>query len=132
MQQLPKMRTYERKTPEDLDCGLTVFMKVLGAKWKPCIIDAIHKGYRRPSEIHRLLPMAVPRVLDMQLSELEEYGVVSKQVYTGFPLRVEYFLTEMGTSLLPVIAAMDKWGQVYSGQVKAVCNRERLPQTDAQ
>ena len=44
---------YERKIPEDLDCGIIVAMKVFGAKWKPCIIDAINRGYNRPRELHR-------------------------------------------------------------------------------
>jgi DNA-binding HxlR family transcriptional regulator len=114
------MQTYERKTAEDLDCGVTVFMKVLGAKWKPCIVDLISKGYKRPSEIHKQLISATPRVVDMQLSELESYGIVSKEVQKGFPLRVDYYLTDMGKSLLPVISSMDQWGATYSGKVKKV------------
>lgn len=114
------MNTYERKTPEDLDCGLTVFMKVLGAKWKPCIVEAIHQGYKRPSEIHKILKPATPRVIDMQLSELEEFGLVSKQIYTGFPLRVDYSLTAMGLGLLPIIAQMEKWGNTNTKHVKKI------------
>lgn len=114
------MQTYERKTPEDLDCGVTVFMKVLGAKWKPCIVDLINKGYKRPSEIHKQLIAATPRVVDMQLKELESYGIVCKKVHKGFPLHVDYSLTDMGKSLLPVIVSMDQWGATYSGKVKKI------------
>ena len=114
------MQTYERKTPEDLDCGVTVFMKVLGAKWKPCIVDLINRGYKRPSEIHKQLIAATPRVVDMQLKELESYGIVCKKVHKGFPLHVDYSLTDMGKSLLPVIVSMDQWGAAYSGRVKKV------------
>lgn len=114
------MNTYERKTPVDLDCGIYVFMKVLGAKWKPCILGAIYAGHKRPSELHRQLKPATPRVIDMQLSELETFGVVSKEVYPGFPLRVEYSLTEMGQSLIPIIEQMDTWGYQHSEQVKQV------------
>jgi len=114
------MQTYERKTPEDLDCGVTVFMKVLGAKWKPCIVDLISRGYKRPSEIHKQLIAATPRVVDMQLRELESYGIVCKKVHKGFPLHVDYSLTDMGKSLLPVIVSMDQWGAAYSGKVKKI------------
>lgn len=114
------MQTYERKTPEDLDCGVTVFMKVLGAKWKPCIVDLISRGHTRPSEIHKQLVTATPRVVDMQLKELEYYGIVTKKVRKGFPLHVDYSLTDMGKSLLPVIVSMDQWGAAYSGKVKKV------------
>jgi DNA-binding HxlR family transcriptional regulator len=123
------MQTYERKTPEDLDCGITVFMKVLGAKWKPCIVDLISKGYKRPNEMHKQLITATPRVIDMQLSELESYGIVSKKVQKGFPLRVDYSLTDMGMSLLPLIASMDQWGMAHSGKVKKVTyGRQTSPQ----
>jgi len=114
------MNIYQRKTPEDLDCGISVFMKVLGAKWKPCILAAIHAGYKRPSELHRQLKPATPRVIDMQLSELEAFGIVSKQVYQGFPLRVDYSLTMMGRSLIPIIETMDNWGYTHATQVKQV------------
>ncbi|HVI47311.1 MAG TPA: helix-turn-helix domain-containing protein [Chitinophaga sp.] len=114
------MLTYERKIPLDLNCGITVFMKVLGAKWKPCIIEAIYRGYRRPTEIHQAIKEATPRVLDMQLRELEAIGAVEKQVQPGFPLRADYTLTNLGLSLVPIIQSMDKWGNQYGEQVKDV------------
>jgi DNA-binding HxlR family transcriptional regulator len=58
----------------------------------------------------------------MQLSELEEFGLVSKQIYAGFPLRVDYSLTEMGLSILPIITQMDKWGNANTDHVKRVNN----------
>lgn len=104
---------YERKTPENLNCGITVAMKVFGAKWKPCIIDAINRGIRRPSEIHRDIREAALRVIEIQLKELEEYGIVEKTVVSGYPLHVEYFLTKTGESILPIIALLDKWGNKH-------------------
>jgi len=101
---------YERKIPEDLECGIIIAMKVLGGKWKPCIIDAIHRGIQRPSDLHRSIREAAPRVLNMQIRELEEQGIISKKVYQGLPLRVEYFLTKTGLSILPIVQAMNKWG----------------------
>lgn len=101
---------YERKIPEDLDCGIIVAMKVFGAKWKPCIIDAINRGYNRPSELHREIYTATPRVIDMQLRELDEFGIVFKIIHPGLPLKVEYYLTEVGKSILPIIESLDRWG----------------------
>jgi len=114
------MTIYEKKIPEDLDCGLTIFFKVFGAKWKPCILTAISKGFRRPSEIHRELSTATPRVIDMQLRELEAYGIVSKYMHNGFPLRVEYFLTDRGEMVMPVISQMENWGDIHAKHVKNV------------
>jgi DNA-binding HxlR family transcriptional regulator len=108
---------YERKIPEDLDCGINISMKVFGAKWKPCIIDAINRGFLRPSELHKEITSATPRVIDMQLRELEEYRVVYKKVYPGVPLKVEYRLTELGQSILPVIAQLEEWGNTNRSKV---------------
>ena len=101
---------YERKIKEDLDCGITVAMKIFGGKWKPCILDAISRGAKRPSELHREITTTSPRVIDMQLSELITYGVLSKTIQPGFPLYVEYCLTPLGESILPILAHLNEWG----------------------
>ncbi|WP_207511102.1 winged helix-turn-helix transcriptional regulator [Longitalea luteola] len=115
---------YERKIKEDLDCGIVVAMKVFGAKWKPCIIDAISRGIKRPSELHREITSTSPRVIDMQLSELVEYGIVSKKVYSGFPLCVEYSLTETGESIVPILMQLNQWGLKNKGLVKKINDDE--------
>ncbi|MGS2760694.1 winged helix-turn-helix transcriptional regulator [Sinomicrobium sp. M5D2P9] len=102
---------YERKIPEDLECGITLTSRVLGGKWKPCIIDPIRRGVRRPSELHQDIDEASPRVLNMQLRELLDHGIIDKKVYPGLPLKVEYGLTPIGESILFILDAMDKWGE---------------------
>ncbi len=119
---------YARKIPEDLDCGIILTMKVLGGKWQPCIIDAIDRGIRRPSELHRYLTTASGRVINMQLRELEQYGIIYKKIYNGLPLKVEYYLTTLGESILPVIAAIDNWGLANREQIK----KRHLPATQEQ
>jgi DNA-binding HxlR family transcriptional regulator len=101
---------YERKIKEDLDCGIIVATKIFGGKWKSCIIDAISRGTKRPSELHREITSTSPRVIDMQLSELIAYGVLSKTIHPGFPLCVEYALTSLGESILPILAQLNAWG----------------------
>lgn len=113
---------YEKKIPENLDCGTNVANKILGGKWKACVIDCISRGFRRPSEIHREIPEAPARVLNMHLRELEDYQLISKKTYPGFPLKVEYFLTDIGESTLPVIAILDKWGTAHREHVARVSN----------
>jgi DNA-binding HxlR family transcriptional regulator len=109
---------YEKKIKEDLDCGIVVTMRVIGAKWKPCIIDAISRGCGRPSEIHRWVPEATPRVLDMQLSELHDVGVVARKTGDGFPLHTEYYLTPLGESIVPIVRQLDAWGTTYKHEIK--------------
>lgn len=104
---------YEKKIPKDFDCGMSITLEIIGGKWKPCLIDSISKGIRRPSELHRSHPGASKRVLNLQLKELEDHGVVSKIIYPVLPPRVEYFLTALGESLLPLTRHMEKWGSDY-------------------
>ncbi len=101
---------YQRKIPEDLECGITLTGKVLGGKWKPCIIDSIRRGIRRPSELHKDISEASPRVINMQLRELLDHGIIDKKIHPGLPLKVEYSLTAVGESILCIIDTMDKWG----------------------
>ena len=113
---------YERKIKEDLDCGITVAMKIFGGKWKPCIIDAISRGAKRPSELHREITTTSPRVIDMQLSELITYGVLSKTIQPGFPLYVEYCLTPLGESILPILVHLNEWGIKNKEVAKKISN----------
>jgi DNA-binding HxlR family transcriptional regulator len=105
---------YEKKMNKTIDiCGMGITMEVMGGKWKPCLIQSIHTGLKRPSELHRAHPTASPRVLNQHLSELEEYGIVEKLVHPVLPPKVEYSLTAFGKSLLPVTQAMEAWGLQY-------------------
>lgn len=103
--------SYQKKLPVDLDCPLRLTMSLIESKWKSCILDEIRSGKPfRPCEIHRLFPEASPRVLDIQLKELVEDGLVARKVLPEIPPHSEYTITEIGMSLIPIIDAMLKWG----------------------
>ena len=103
---------YQRKTPVDLECPLRLTISLLNSKWKSCILDELRHKTLRPSEIHKIFPDATPRVLDLQLKELVEDGLVSRTIYPESPPRSEYALTELGSTLIPIIDAMIGWGDV--------------------
>ena len=105
---------YEKKIPVDLDCPLRLTMSLIGSKWAACIIDELRSSESmRPSEIHRRLPEAAPRVLDIQLKQLVDDGLVTKTIYPELPPRSEYTITPLGRSLLPIIDSMLEWGQEH-------------------
>lgn len=101
---------YERKIPLTIDCGLHLTREILNGKWKPALLNAISMDIKRPSEFVRMLPDATRRVLNVQLKELEEHGIIVKKIYPQLPPKVEYSLTDMGWSLMPIIDAMNVWG----------------------
>lgn len=101
---------YERKIPLPMNCGLHLTKEVLGGKWKANLIYAIFQEIKRPSDLLRAFPDITKRVLSVQLKELEAHGIVNKKIYPQLPPKVEYSLTELGESLMPIIDAMNHWG----------------------
>ena len=104
---------YDLEIPRYTNCGLTVTQFFIGLKWKPQLINCITKGYHRPIDFQKVIEGATKRVLTQQLNELEEMGIVRKVVYPVVPMKVEYFLTELGNSLVPIIRMMDDWGNKH-------------------
>ena len=121
---------YQRKIPIDYNCGLNVAMEVVGSKWKFCLLDEISKGTKRPKDLITVVNGITKRVLQNQLKELEFHGLLGKTIYTEIPLRVEYFLTQSGESLMPLIVAIDKWGIEFAPQLKKILE-DAIPATEA-
>jgi DNA-binding HxlR family transcriptional regulator len=111
---------YEKKIPLNLNCGLDLIGEVLYGKWKIRLLWFINEGHKRPSELQRKIPDASRRVLNMQLKELEEHELISKVIYPQVPPKVEYSLTEFGQTLIPVIAALGKWGDEHEERLRSV------------
>ncbi|WEK34965.1 MAG: helix-turn-helix domain-containing protein [Candidatus Pseudobacter hemicellulosilyticus] len=111
---------YQRKIPLELNCGLDLAGEVLYGKWTIRLLWFIKEGFHRPSELQRKIPQASRRVLNMQLKELETFGLVAKTIYPVVPLKVEYQLTDFGRSLIPVISALGEWGDQHEERLREV------------
>uniref|UniRef100_F4C6D7 Transcriptional regulator, HxlR family n=1 Tax=Sphingobacterium sp. (strain 21) TaxID=743722 RepID=F4C6D7_SPHS2 len=121
---------YIPKIEKHYDCGIKVTMDIIGGKWKPCIINNIYKGIKRPSDLQRAIPYASRRSLNTQLSELIEHGVIQKKVYPVLPLKVEYELTEFGNCLLPLTLHMEQWGNEHKDQFFAMLDGNAVLKED--
>ncbi|MDD3312071.1 helix-turn-helix domain-containing protein [Pseudodesulfovibrio sp.] len=105
-------------------CTVELTLQVIGGKWKPIILYRLSRdGAVRFSEIKRSIPNITQKMLTQQLRELESDGVVHREVYPQVPPKVEYSLTEMGRSIMPVIDALCCWGREY--EAWAETRRER-------
>jgi DNA-binding HxlR family transcriptional regulator len=111
---------YQKKIPLNLNCGLDLLGEVLYGKWKIRLLFFIHQGHKRPSELQRKIPDASRRVLYMQLSELEKHELLTKVIYAEVPLKVEYSLTDLGISLIPIINALGQWGDKNQERLRTV------------
>jgi DNA-binding HxlR family transcriptional regulator len=94
-------------------CSTEVALEVIGGKWKLVILYNLFGGTRRFGELKREMPHITQRMLTRQLRELEEDGLVHREVYTQVPPKVEYSLTEIGESLGPIVRQIDEWGEWY-------------------
>lgn len=95
-------------------------MEVIGGKWKSCILQELNEGAKRPSELHRLFDDASPRVINQQLKELEMHGMIKKKVFAELPPHTEYSITKDGKSLIPIIEALEFWGNNFRPQMKKI------------
>lgn len=88
---------------------------VLRRKWKPSILWLLSQENLRFGEIHRHLPDVSHKVLTEVLRELQADGMVERVERAGGRRHVEYALTSLGSSFVPVLQALDTWGRSYRG-----------------
>ena len=101
------------------NCFFEFTLDIVGGKWKPIILYYINiNSVARHSELKRFIPSINERMLTRQLRELEEDSLIERKVYPIVPPKVEYFLTETGYSLKPILESMDKWGVNYREKTK--------------
>lgn len=96
-----------------LTCAVESTLEVIGGRWKVLILRELLQGVRRFNELHRSLHGITQKMLTQQLRELEEDGIIHREVYLQVPPKVEYSLTETGKTLQPVLDAMHDWGVKY-------------------
>lgn len=91
---------------------VSVVLQLVGAKWKLLIIKELLKKEMRFVELKKNLGCTA-KVLTNCLKELEEDGLIVREEYDELPPKVEYYLTDIGYTLRPVIDSMQKWGKEY-------------------
>lgn len=92
-------------------CCASLTMGIIGGKWKTVILYHLMEETLRYNELRKEMPTVTERTLSLQLKTLEEDGIVNRKVYTlKPPLKVEYSLTKLGKTLIPLIQAIADWG----------------------
>jgi len=101
------LKLRKNKSPDPPpSCPLTECMAVIGGAWTVNVIWYLRAGPRRFSELRVDIPPISPKVLTTRLRELEERGIVRREVKPTSPPSVEYSLTEAGHELIPAIEAI--------------------------
>ena len=95
------------------NCPVGTTLNLIGGKYKALILWHLSRETMRFSELHKQVNGATAKMLTQQLRELENDNLIHRQVYPVIPPKVEYSLTELGRSLLPILVAMRDWGADY-------------------
>ena len=97
-----------------LKCPVARTLDVIGDRWAILILrDLFRYETRRFQDFEAALPGLTPSVLSARLKDLESSAVVATRPYADHPPRLEYFLTEKGRELGPVLLALKKWGEKH-------------------
>ena len=115
------------------NCPVATTLEMIGGKYKALILWHLSDGKLRFSELHKLIKGATPKMLTQQLRELEMHKLIHREVFPIVPPKVEYSLTELGKSLMPVIVEMRNWGAKYlnANQMESTCVMMRKDITPA-
>ena len=94
-------------------CPVELTISLIGGKWKAILLWELSKETIRFNEITRRFPEATRKMLCQQLREMEQDGLILRTKYAQIPPKVEYSLTDLGKSFMPVIFSMNQWGMNY-------------------
>lgn len=86
-------------------------IELIGKRWTGAILSALTESPLRFGELAKSVPGLSDRLLSRRLRELEEEGLVEREVEDGSPVRVTYSLTEAGAELRPAIAELKTWAR---------------------
>jgi DNA-binding HxlR family transcriptional regulator len=119
------MRVFDERILTAENCPVRQVLDRIGDKWSTLVILLLGKhGVMRFNELSQTIGDVSQKMLTTTLRSLEADGLVSRKMYQEIPPRVEYDLTAMGRSLLPLIKALEGWAEQNIGEIKR--NRKRF------
>jgi DNA-binding HxlR family transcriptional regulator len=105
--------------PAEYGCGLEAALAVVGGKWKVLILWALRSSPLRFGELRRAVEGISEKMLIQHLKELERDQVVVRRDFKEVPPRVEYALTDFGSSLYEALAPLCMWGEQHMARIEA-------------
>ena len=122
------------KIRDDYTCPLEIVHDIIKGKWKTIILYQMKDEPKGLSELEREIEGITQKMLLEQLRELIEFGLVEKKSYEGYPLRVEYSVTERrGKKMIEAIGIMQMIGVDYmleNGMMDALIRKRILSEEE--
>ncbi|WP_253907597.1 helix-turn-helix domain-containing protein [Bacillus sp. WMMC1349] len=98
---------------KQFQCPIELSVSIFSGKWKTTIVCELLEGKKRYGKLHKNIVGITHKMLAQQLRELEEAGIVHRQVYPATPPKVEYKLTVLGEGLRPIVEYLQEWGKHF-------------------
>ncbi|MBD5356821.1 MAG: helix-turn-helix transcriptional regulator [Bacteroides sp.] len=95
-------------------CALELALELIGGKWKPMILYHLKNGPMRSADLQKKLRSVSNKMFIQSIRALEHDGLVKREVFPVAPPKVEYSLTQLGDSVIPLIMQMGYWGESIS------------------
>lgn len=110
------------KLRKNFTCPLELSFDMISGKWKPIIIWRLRLGAMSLSTLNNDIVGINQKMLIQHLSELVECSIVNKKIYDGYPLRGEYYLTDLGQKFLKAIELLQEIGRIILEDKELGCN----------
>lgn len=104
------------KIRDTFTCPLELSLDLIKGKWKPIIIWLLRKGPSQLSSLEKEIEGINQKMLIQHLKELVDFNIVSKKIYDGYPLKVEYSLTAWGERYLDGLLIFQQIGKEFLEQ----------------
>lgn len=101
---------YENQKALEASCGLTFAMILLSGRWKVNILWNINNGVNRYGMLKNGIPGISEKMLTQRLRDMESEGLIVRKDFKKVPPHVEYYLTEAGKQLTPILDELCNWG----------------------
>jgi DNA-binding HxlR family transcriptional regulator len=123
---MPTMTAAERRKRERnaynayvAECPSRQVLDALSDKWVTLVLTALADGSRRYSDLARTIAGISQKMLTQTLRTLERDGLVTRAITPSVPVRVDYQLTALGQTILPVVGAIKRWSETHIQEIHA-------------
>lgn len=101
-----------------VECLVSYTIEMIGGRWKAIILYQLRNKPLRFGQIRKMLPLITEKMLAQQLKQLEFDRLVIRDAKEIIPPHVEYYLSESGKTLLPILTTMADWGRIHNPVLK--------------
>ena len=113
--------------PELKSCPIEMTFRMIGKKWTVLVIREILRGHRQFNRFIENIEGITPKVLTERLRELEDLGIIRREIVSEYPVRVEYNLTDVGKGFEPVLLSAASFSMKYMPKAVFKDGKSRTP-----